>query len=89
MPQTTRLPILHSLFLNDCSNKLIIINFGRIGDPVASDLTFYSDEPSSNSAELYNLSVKLRLKKYEDEQKEAGFWPFMNLQFFSEKIAQK
>ena len=35
---------------------------GRGGGQVVSVLAFYSDDPSSNPAEVYNFSVKLLLK---------------------------
>ena len=40
---------------------------------------FYSDNPSSNTAEVYNFSVKLYLKRTKNKQKEAGFGPFLNI----------
>ena len=36
---------------------------GRGGGQVVSVLAFYSDNPSSNPAEVYNFSVKLLLKR--------------------------
>ena len=36
---------------------------GRGGGQVVSVLAFYSDDPSSNPAEVYNFSVKLLLKE--------------------------
>ena len=37
--------------------------WGRGGGQVVSVLTFYSNDPSSNPAEVYNVSVKLLLKR--------------------------
>ena len=39
-------------------------------------LAFYSNDPNSNPAEVYNFSVKLNLEKNENKQKEAGVGPF-------------
>ena len=39
------------------------ITLGRGDGYVVSVLTFYSDDPSSNPAEAYSLSVKLCLKR--------------------------
>ena len=41
-------------------------------------LAFYSDDPSSNPAEVYNFSVKLLLKRMKINKKEAGVGPFFN-----------
>ena len=38
-------------------------NMGRGGVQVVSELTFYSDDPSSNPAKVYNFTVKLLLKR--------------------------
>ena len=43
---------------------------------MVSVLTFYSDDPSSNPAEVYNFSVKLLLKRTKINKKEAGVGPF-------------
>ena len=39
---------------------------------MASVLAFYSDNPSSNSAEAYSFSAKFVIKKNENKQIEAG-----------------
>ena len=46
------------------------------GGQVVSVLAFYSDDPSSNPAEVYNFSVKLLLKRMKINKKEAGVGPF-------------
>ena len=46
------------------------------GGQVVSVLAFYSDNPSSNPAEVYNFSVKLLLKRTKINKKEAGVGPF-------------
>ena len=48
---------------------------GRGGGQVFSVLAFYSDDPSSNPAEVYNFSVKLILKRTKINKKEAGVGP--------------
>ena len=45
---------------------------GRGGGQVVSVLAFYSDNPSSNPAEVYNFSVKLLLKRTKINKKLAG-----------------
>ena len=45
---------------------------GRGGGQVVSVLAFYSDDPSSNPAEVYNFPVKLLLKRTKINKKEAG-----------------
>ena len=40
-----------------------MFNLGSGGGQVVSVLAFYSDDPSSNPAEIYNFSVKLSLKR--------------------------
>ena len=52
------------------------IIMGRGGGQVVSVLAFYSDDPSSNPAEVYNFSVKLLLKRTKINKKEAGVGPF-------------
>ena len=44
---------------------------------MVSVLAFYSDDPSSNPAEVYNFSVKLLLKGTKINGKEAGVGPFL------------
>ena len=43
---------------------------------MVSVLAFYSDDPSSNPAEVYNFSVKLLLIRTKINKKEAGVGPF-------------
>ena len=43
---------------------------------MVSGLAFYSDNPSSNPAEVYIFSVKLLLKRTKINRKEAGVGPF-------------
>ena len=45
---------------------------------MVSVLAFYSDDPSSNSAEVYSFSVKFVFEKNENKQKEARVGPFKN-----------
>ena len=49
----------------------------RGGGQVVSVLAFYSDDPSSNPAEVYNFSIKLLLKRTKINQKEAGVGPLI------------
>ena len=58
------------------------------GGQVVSVLAFYSDDPSSNPAEVYNFSVKLLLKRMKINGKEAGVGPFLKrkLQMLKEII---
>ena len=44
---------------------------------MASVLTFYSDDTSSDPAEVYSFSVKFVLEKNKNKQKEAGVGPFL------------
>ena len=53
-----------------------IVKQGCGGGQVVSVLAFYSDDPSSNPAEVYNFSVKLLLKRTKINKKEAGVGPF-------------
>ena len=64
-----RLP---SIDLKLITNSLYM---GRGGGQVFSVLAFYSDDPSSNPAEVYNFSVKLILKRMKINKKEAGVGP--------------
>ena len=43
---------------------------------MVSVFAFYSDDPSSNPAEVNNFSVKLLLKRTKINKKEAGLGPF-------------
>ena len=54
-----------------------MVSTGRGGGQVVSELAFYSDNPSSNPAEVYNFSVKLLLKRTKINKKEAGVGPFL------------
>ena len=45
---------------------------GRGGGLVVSVLAFYSDDPSSIPAEVYNFSVKLLLKRMKINKKRPG-----------------
>ena len=49
---------------------------GRGGGQVVSVLAFYSDDPSSNPAEVYNFSVKLLLKRTKINKKRPGLAHF-------------
>ena len=63
-------------FEHACRIKINIQQtLGRSGGQVVSVLTFYSDNPSSNPAEVYNFSVKLLLKRTKINKKEAGVGP--------------
>ena len=59
--------------INTHLNKQPFISMGRGGGQVVSVLAFYSNDPSSNAAEAYILSLKF---VYENEQKEDGVGPF-------------
>ena len=39
-------------------------------------LSFYSNDPSSNPAAVYNFSTEIVVEKSENKQKEAGIGPF-------------
>ena len=54
-----------------------IVELGCGGGQVVSVLAFYSDDPSSNPAEVYNFSVKLLLKRTKINKKEAGLAHFL------------
>ena len=58
----------------------LVHSMGRGGGQVVSVLAFYSDDPSSNPAEVYNFSVKLLLKRTKINKKEAGVGPFLKKQ---------
>jgi len=49
--------------------KVIDCLWCRGGGQVVSVLAFYSDDPSSNPAEVYNFSVKIFIEKNENKQK--------------------
>ena len=51
---------------------------------MVSVLAFYSDDPSSIPAEVYNFFCKIVVEKNENKQKEAGVGPI-----FKKKIIQK
>ena len=46
---------------------VIVATMGRGGGQVVSVLAFYSDDPSSNPAEVYNFSVKIVIEKNENK----------------------
>ena len=50
---------------------------GRGGGLVVSVLAFYSDDPSSIPAEVYNFFCKNIVEKNETKQQEAGVGPFL------------
>ena len=50
---------------------------GRGGGLVVSVLAFYSDDPSSIPAEVYNFFCKNIVEKNENKQKEAGVGPLL------------
>ena len=54
---------------------------GSGGGQVVSVLAFYSDDASSNPAEVYNFSVKLLLKRIKINKKEDGVGPFLESPF--------
>ena len=54
---------------------LIIGDLGCGGGLVVSVLAFYSDDPSSIPAEVYNFFCKIVVEKNENRQKEAGVGP--------------
>ena len=56
--------------------KLFIIIMGCGGGLVVSVLAFYSDDPSSIPAEVYNFSVKLLLKRTKINKKRPGLAQF-------------
>ena len=62
--------------INTHLNKQPFISMGRGGGQVVSVLAFYSNDPSSNAAEAYILSLKFVYEKNENEQKEDGVGPF-------------
>ena len=53
------------------------MRLGRGGGLVVSVLAFYSDDPSSIPAEVYNFFCKIVVEKNENKQKEAGVGPFL------------
>ena len=50
---------------------------GRGGGQSVSVLAFYSDDPSSNPAEVYNFSVKFLLKRTKINKKRPGLADFL------------
>ena len=52
---------------------------GRGGGQVVSVFAFYSDDPSSNPADVYSFSVKFVFEKNENKQKEAGLAHFLRI----------
>ena len=59
----------------------IVFKVGRGGGQVVSVLAFYSDDPCSNPAEVYNLSVKMLLKRTKINKKETRVGPFFKKTF--------
>ena len=51
-------------------------SLGLGGGQVVSVLAFYSDDPSSNPAEVYNFSVKLLLKRMKKKKQRPGLAHF-------------
>ena len=51
------------------------------GGRVVSMPAFYSDDPSSNPADLYSFSLKFVFEKKENKQKDAGVGPFWIYKF--------
>ena len=51
------------------------------GGRVVSMPAFYSDDPSSNPADLYSFSLKFVFEKKENKQKDAGVGPFLIYKF--------
>ena len=67
-------------FFAGCGGGQVGCGGGQVGcggGQVVSVLAFYSDNPSSNPAEVYNFSVKLLLKRTKLNKKEAGVGPFL------------
>ena len=58
------------------SNEWLNNFLGRGGGLVVSVLAFYSDDPSSIPAEVYNFSVKLLLKRTKINKKRPGLAHF-------------
>ena len=50
----------------------VLLAMGPGGGQVVSMPAFYSDDPSSNPAEVYNFSVKLFLKRTKINKKRPG-----------------
>ena len=59
------------------TKQIIMLLLGRGGGQVVSVLAFYSDDPSSNPAEVYNFSVKLLLKRTKIKTKRGRGWPIL------------
>ena len=53
------------------------MQLGRGGGQVVSALVFYSDDPSSNHADVYFFSVKFVFEKSKNKQKEEGIGSFL------------
>ena len=52
---------------------------------VVSMFAFYSDDPSSNPAGVYNFSVKMWLKREKNKKKETGCGPLKKLKHHSKR----
>ena len=55
---------------------------GRGGVQVVSVLTFYSDDPGSNPAEVYSFSVKLVFERTKIIKLRPGLARFLNGKYF-------
>ena len=55
------------------------------GGLVVSVLAFYSDDPSSIPAEVYNFFCKIVVENNENKQKEAGVGPIFKKEFLYKK----
>ena len=53
------------------------------GGLVVSVLAFYSDDPSSIPAEVYNFFCKIVVEKNKNKQKEAGVGPIFKKDFMA------
>ena len=67
----------------------MIRSMGRGGGQVVSVLAFYSDDTSSNPAEVYSFSVILCLKRTKINKNEAGVGPPFKNKYFAILLLQK
>ena len=65
----------------DFDIKKYLLELGSGGGQVVSVLTLYSDDPSSNPAEVYIFSVKLSLKRTKINKKRPGLVHFLKKVF--------
>ena len=72
---------------NDPRNESLynIFPMGCGGGLVVSVLAFYSDDPSSIPAEVYNFFCKIVVENNENKQKEAGVGPIFKKEFLYKK----